>query len=169
LHCATLFSEQFPAAPGHQLGDVGGNLLVLKIEGRSTRLHSYWDELPGDLSGGVMVNTPDHEKKLYAMVKQNTERFRDPEAFGKDKFPQLMQKEFQGWADESFKLAKDVAYMDGDKVLQGVRVNFGATLPANPPFAASDDYVKNARTNADKQVVLAGFRLTDLLTALLGG
>jgi hypothetical protein len=167
LHCAVLVSEQFPAQPGHQVGDVGGNLFVLKIEGKPVRLHGYWDELPGDLAGGVMVNTPAHEKRLLKMVNDNAERLRDP-ALGRDKLPELTQnKDFPAWAVESFKLAEEVAYKDGDEDLKGVRVPFGPlnvdpdTLPA-----ASDDYVKKAKATADRRLALAGFRLADQMAAL---
>jgi hypothetical protein len=72
---------------------------------------------------------------------------------------------FADWAQESFALAKQVAYRDGDKPLAGKRIENG-NMPADPP-KAGDQYDPTARAVARQRAVLAGYRLADKLNALL--
>lgn len=142
LHTTTLFSEEFPE------GDRGGTRFYIKVkpENQTTiSLHKFWDDAVGS-------------SKRYQTVSNRATRLRLNPEFSRDNLPELAETEFNNWAEvESFELAKEVAYQGG--TLEGSNDrDDGAVLPL--------DYIDKAKTVAQKQVVLAGYRLADLLEQL---
>jgi hypothetical protein len=168
LHAATLYSRQFPK------GDEGGNLaLVLRDPpylDSSMKLHLLWDELPGnykseDLDGYV------------ASGLRSDKRF-SREALKDD----LAVTDFAAWADASHALAIKYAYLDGKlKTAVGPTPprddQSSTTRPTAAPAAAPKEllgthakvpgvpmgYLQRSEQVAMRQVVLAGYRLADLL------
>jgi hypothetical protein len=73
-------------------------------------------------------------------------------------FPQLSTSSPSLWAaNESLALAKTVGYRNGE-LIGSTDENEGEPLP--------DDYLDQAKPVAESQVVLAGYRLADLLRSL---
>jgi hypothetical protein len=158
LHSCTLFSSQF------KRGDRGGNEFALRIGGQGWVLHTYWDALLGAVPN-YLEDTPEHQTKVYQLVKEMVESLHDPK-YGRDKLSELGDhKTFPGWAEESFALARAVAYRDGGQPLRGAAVVAGHA-PREAPEAGKD-YDATAKALARKRAALAGYRLADTLSALL--
>ncbi len=138
LHTTTLFTTEFPQ------GDRGGTRFYVRARlGTSPiSLHSYWDDL---LGGSDRFKTV-RDRATLLMSK--------PHHQPDDLADQVRIESFDRWAVESVKLAKKVAYRDGD--LEG-----SATKPGAPPLP--DDYAAKVQPVAERQAVLAGFRLAALL------
>jgi hypothetical protein len=150
LHCSTLVSKQFPT------GDLGGNqfLVSLKEGGPAVVLHAYWDGLLFDESAG------------FKQIDAKAEALRRSPEFQRDKLPELKAKDVKVWADEGFELARTVAYRDGK--LQGLRRGKGMDdlTKAKAPLVPAD-YAAAAERVAARRMVLAGYRLGDLVREAL--
>jgi len=142
LHCVTRVSSAHPE------GDRGGNLVSIKVPGtngklKTTNLHSYWDGGIGSFPPtGANFKPP--ALSLIGPAVATAKRGNpasDPDLKLDDPF------NFSSWADESFALAKDVAY----------------TGLTNKPTAA---YNKKALATARKRVAWGGYRLAALLNAV---
>ena len=142
LHCATRVDSAHPE------GDRGGNLVSIKIPGKNgrlktTNLHSYWDGGIGSFPPtGANFRPP--ALKLIAPAAATAKRgnpANDPDLKLDDPF------NFSAWADESFELAKDVAYKD---------------LTNKPTTAYNRAALKVVR----KRVAWGGYRLAAVLNAI---
>lgn len=136
LHCTTRFTRKH----GPPLGDAGGNLFLVTYSPMTyspTRLeislHSYWDGL---------FNTSDSPAAVAKMSLDVLANYK-PEGAEQDSE--------QAWAEESFQMAKEIAYSIGPDGLNSPR-----------PFV-STKYSKQAKDAASKRIVLAGYRLAHLL------
>jgi S1/P1 nuclease len=144
LHCATQVSAANPQ------GDRGGNLVSIRITGangksKTTNLHSYWD-------GGLRMFPPTGANFKPPALSRIPAAARQAKAGNPATAPDLKLDEpmnFQAWADESFQLAKDVAY-------KGI-VNGGK------PTAA---YRKRSISVVRKRVAWGGYRLAALLNSI---
>jgi len=139
LHCSTRVDSAHPD------GDRGGNLVSIKVAGKKTNLHSYWDggigSFPktganfkppalstiGPAAAKAMIGNPDTNPDL---------KLDDP-------------TNFDAWAQESFELAKSVAYK-------------GMTSGVTPTAA----YNANALKTARRRVAWGGYRLAALLNSI---
>jgi hypothetical protein len=139
LHCATRVNSANPH------GDLGGNNVKIKVDGKDVSLHSYWDNGIGSFpkSGPNFTPPPLSEIGPAAAKAKAGNPATDPKLKLKAPF------NYQGWADESFALAKTVAY-------KGMKN--GVT-----PSAA---YNANAVMVARRRVAWGGYRLAALLNAL---
>ena len=129
----------------HPNGDQGGNLVKIKVGDKDTNLHSYWDGGIGDFpkSGPNYAPPPLSEIGPAAAKAMAGNPATDPKLKLKKPF------DYQGWADESFALAKDVAYKG---MMNGVE--------------PSPAYNSKALTVARKRVAWGGYRLAALLNAI---
>ncbi|BAU66112.1 hypothetical protein STA3757_35140 [Stanieria sp. NIES-3757] len=91
----------------------------------------------------------------YQTVRNRATELRLLPALSRTNLPELAETDFDRWATvESFQLAKQTAYLNG--TLEGsTDKNHGEVLPP--------DYIDKAKLVAQKQVVLAGYKLADLL------
>ncbi len=145
LHCATKVDKK------HLEGDRGGNDLPIKVRRngtlKSTNLHSYWDggidSFPKEGPGPTFTPPPLSQIPPAAATATNGNPDTDPALKLDQPF------DFQGWADESNKLARAVAYKNVAKGKQ--------------PNAA---YGKAAVKVARKRVAFGGYRLAALLNAI---
>lgn len=139
LHCATRVSAANPQ------GDRGGNLVTIKVAGKTTNLHSYWDGGIGKFpkTGPNFAPPPLNKIPAAAALARAHNPATDPRVKLNDPF------NFQAWADESFALAKSTAY-DG--------INNGGT----PTAAYNTAALKVAR----QRVAWGGYRLAALLNAI---
>lgn len=137
LHTATLFTARFPS------GDRGGTRAYVRVrENRGViSLHQFWDGL---ITGSERLQT----------VTNVATTLRNRADLAREKFPQLADTGFEKWTAESFKLAKEKAYLDG-KLELGTSRNDARLLPA--------EYVTGSKAVAERQMMLAGYRLADLL------
>jgi S1/P1 Nuclease len=127
-------------------GDQGGNLVKLTV---AKNLHSYWD---GGLGTFAREGPPpDYTPPPLLKVVRAARRIA---AANPDTAPGLNLNDptnFQSWVDESFQLAKDVAYDD---------------VPIGTPFTPSMDYKKQGVKVAEERVAWGGYRLAALLNSI---
>jgi hypothetical protein len=71
------------------------------------------------------------------------------------------------WAKESFEIAMKFAYRDGGLIGSPRAGNKDYTTVAAAPVLPVG-YLVNARRIADRRMILAGYRLADLLTRVVG-
>lgn len=138
LHTVTLFNEEFPK------GDASATHFYIRTQAdpkNTVTLHSFWDNL---VQGSDKVSS----------VKEKASEIRDE--YPRKKLDELKHDKFSKWVDESFDLAKTVAYRNGK--LKGSRdEQHGVLLPA--------DYLKTVEPVAQRRIALAGYRLADLIDA----
>ena len=96
-------------------------------------------------------------------LRNEAKALRNRQEFQRGQLTELASTDFESWAKESFEIATKIAYQNGRQIgipkggnrncqdVQAVTV-----LPAG--------YVVNASRIADRRMVLAGYRLADLLT-----
>jgi hypothetical protein len=138
LHTTALFSRQFPE------GDRGGTQFFIKVKENSSTisLHRFWDDLIGS-------------SRRFETVRNRATKLRLNPNYRRDALPELSERNFENWASqESFQLAKKIAY-DNGTLIGSVDENNGKVLPS--------DYNSTTQTIAKKQIILAGYRLADLL------
>jgi S1/P1 Nuclease len=145
LHTVALFTTQFPAPEG----DRGGTRFYIRVRPTTSTmsLHEFWDDL---ILGS---------ERFQSVRNRATELRLQPE-HARAQLPELQDTSFAHWArQESVTLAKAHAYRHG--MLQGSRDEHnGVVLPA--------DYVSTTKPLAERRMVLAGYRLADVLTAIAG-
>ena len=139
LHCATRVSSANPQ------GDRGGNLVTIKVVGKTTNLHSYWDGGIGKFpkTGPNFAPPPLNQIPAAAALARAHNPATDPRVKLNDPF------NFQAWADESFALAKSTAYN-------------GISNGGTPTAAYNTAALKVAR----QRVAWGGYRLAALLNAI---
>lgn len=150
MHCETLFDEKMPEPEGDRGGN---NAWVRHPGGGAIKLHAFWDQLFG--SGGqlfhpvplTMILAAEHKaKELAAVLKRAA-------------LPELTEHTTPvSWSLES----RALAISDGwrrHKIPYGLTEAAAVELPA--------DYEQKAHAIADRQVVLAGYRLADQLREAL--
>jgi hypothetical protein len=125
-------------------GDRGGNLFYVKAPGapETINLHYLWDGL---------VQGSD---KIQDARNRATELRLRPE-FRKKKLKELSDRKFNDWVMvESSRFGKEVAYRNG--ALKGSSdKTAGVELPS--------DYLPKANAVAERRLVLASYRLSDVL------
>jgi hypothetical protein len=143
LHTVALFTTQFPPPEG----DRGGTRFYIRArEGAHTiSLHTFWDDL-------VLGS------ERFQSVRNTATALRLQPDHARAQLPELRETSFEEWAkQESFSLAKDHAYRDGQ--LRGSRDQHnGEVFPA--------DYIATVKPLAERRIVLAGYRLADVLTQI---
>jgi hypothetical protein len=138
LHVVSLFTTEFPR------GDRGGNAFQIraKPDAAVISLHKFWDDL--------IIGTENARSTRNRAIEL---RLRPEHARGQ--LPELQHRQFEHWLKrESFRLAQDVVYRNGR--LPGSAD--AATAPTLP-----SDYIPQAKAVAERQIVLAGYRLADVL------
>jgi hypothetical protein len=130
-------------------GDLGGNSFMISIPGQATpgKLHSYWDAglntfPPGGPPPGYDPPTLDKIPPAVAIAKQGNPAT-DPQLKLNQPF------NFKLWSDESFALAKDVAYK-------------GITEGGVP----SATYKAKGVKVVNRRVAWGGYRLAELLNKI---
>jgi hypothetical protein len=139
LHSATRVSSALPQ------GDRGGNSVSIKVGGKKTNLHSYWDGGIGSFPKTGPNFAPPPLSQIPAAVAKA--KAGNPATNPKVKLNDPFN--YAAWADESFALAKSTAY-------QGMQN--GVTPSAS--------YNTKALKVARQRVAWGGYRLAALLNAI---
>jgi hypothetical protein len=138
LHTSSLYSAEYPK------GDKGGNSFYIRVhhDNSPIPLHQFWDDL---ITGS----------DRFQNVRNHAIELRLRPEFAKDKLHELTATGFEHWIkDESFKLVDEVVYRHGK--LAGSHEREKA--PALP-----DDYPKVTKPVAERRIVLAGYRIADVV------
>lgn len=143
LHCASRFNTDFPD------GDQGGNLFVVQPPDtvRQIKLHAFWDAALGTSNSASMIG-------------RDAKAIMDNADLQADSLPELADHKLpEEWAKESFKLAVEVAYQDGE--VPGIPQHRLDEEPDAPIPPLSPKYRATAMDLADRQAALAAFRLAE--------
>ncbi|HEX4321226.1 MAG TPA: S1/P1 nuclease [Acidobacteriaceae bacterium] len=125
----------------HPDGDAGGNLIYFCDKPCKDELHAYWDGIPGD--GPTIAQTTATGNQLLSRKKPAKAAETDPAK----------------WVDESFELAKSEVYKTP------VSDDNDPTQRNSPRIDAK--YAASATRVANSQVLLAGYRLANMLNTRL--
>ena len=164
LHNAEYFSSQ----EGFQQGDQGGNKFWLKINGRKWKLHAFWDDVLGE-DTAYWDDSPEHQQQIFHQAMKVAEHLRGLQLPDADKEKLAKNRSFASWSQESFDVAKTVAYQkpDGGGILDHVAIKPGEPIPESAPEAGAK-YADIARATAEVRIVLAGRHLAARIKGLLG-
>jgi len=92
---------------------------------------------------------------------------RNRREFQRSQLTELAITDFESWAKESFEIATKVAYRNGGRIGAPRSGNADCTMVAAAPVFPAG-YVVSARRIADRRMILAGYRLADLLRRVPG-
>jgi hypothetical protein len=150
LHAVQLFTVDYPN------GARGGNQICIRVtrSGQPMPLHRFWD--------GVITSSSN-----LTRLRNEATALRNRQEFQRSQLTELPNTGFEWWAEESFEIATKFAYRNdgrigipkgGNKDCRDVQA--APVLPVG--------YVVNASPIADRRMILAGYRLADLLTRVAG-
>ncbi len=163
LHNTSYFSSE----PGFTHGDLGGNKFGVKINGRGWKLHAFWDDVLGEDSN-YADDSPEHQQKVFLDAMKVADRLRGMQFSAADAEKLAKNRSFASWSQESYELAKTVAYQasDGSGVLKHVEIKAGGAIPDDAPEAGAK-YAETARAVAEVRIAMAGRRLAERIKELL--
>ena len=148
LHTAQLFTVDYPK------GDRGGNEICVRVT--QTRqpmdLHRFWD--------GVITSSSN-----LTRLRNEATALRNRQEFQRSQLTELANTDFEGWAKESFEIATKIAYRNGGRIGIPKAGTMDCTIVAAAPVLPAG-YVVSASRIADRRMILAGYRLADLLTGV---
>jgi len=150
LHTAQLFTVDYPN------GDRGGNEICVRVTqaGQPMDLHRFWD--------GVITSSSN-----LTRLRNEATTLRNRQEFQRGQLTELSNTGFESWANESFAIATKIAYRNGGLIgIPRGESKDCVFVPAAPVLPVG--YVVNASRIADRRMVLAGYRLADVLTRVLG-
>jgi S1/P1 Nuclease len=150
IHTTQLFTVEYPK------GDRGGNEICVRVrqERQPMDLHRFWD--------GVITSSQNLTRlRNEATALQNRQEFQ------RRQLTELANTDFKSWAKESFEIATMIAYRNGGLIGSARGGNKDCTTVAAAPVLPVG-YVVSARRIADRRMILAGYRLADLLTRVVG-
>jgi hypothetical protein len=103
---------------------------------------------------------------LTRLRNETTALLNRPE-FQRTQLTELANADFESWAKESFEIAAKFAYRNGGRIGGPRGGKMDCAMVAAAPVVPAG-YVVIASRIADRRIILAGHRLADLLTRLLG-
>src|SRR5262249_34868311 len=100
-------------------------------------------------------------------LRNDATTLRNRQEFQRSQLTELANTDFESWAKESFDVATKIAYLNGRLVGVPRHGNKDCSTVAAAPVLPVG-YVVNASRIADRRIILAGYRLADLLTRGVG-
>ncbi len=138
LHTSALFTTNFPN------GDLGGNLFFVRPgqQERGINLHKYWDD-------SVIGTDRANAIKNYGIIlRRNIPR---------SSLPSVGMSDINIWQRESYDLAVSAVYLQGDLT---------PSTTQGRALVVPEGYNENMKTVAEKRIMLAGYRLSDILAQI---
>jgi S1/P1 Nuclease len=151
LHTAQLFTVEYPK------GDRGGNEICVKVSQAG----------PGDGLTQVL-GRGDYLKLEFDAATKRATALQNRQEFQRGRLTELASTDFESWAKESFEIATKIAYRNGGLSGSPRGGNKDCTTVTAAPVLPVG-YVVSARRIADRRMILAGYRLADLLRRVVGG
>src|SRR5262245_7297989 len=145
LHTTQLFTVDYPQ------GDRGGNEICVRVTqaGQPIDLHRFWD--------GVITSSQN-----LTRLRNEATALRNRQEFQRSQLTELANTDFESWAKESFEIATKVAYRNGQPIGTPKRGAMDWTMVAAAPVLPVGYFVSASRI-ADRRMILAGYRLANLL------
>jgi hypothetical protein len=146
LHTAQLFTVDYPQ------GDRGGNEICVQVTqaGQAMDLHRFWD--------GVITSSSN-----LTRLRNEATALRNRQEFQRGQLTELANTSFESWAKESFEIATKIAYRNEGRLGNPKGAKMDCTMVAAAPVLPAG-YIVSAARIADRRMILAGYRLADLLT-----
>jgi S1/P1 Nuclease len=146
LHTAQLFTVDYPN------GDRGGNKICVRVTqaGQPMDLHRFWD--------GVITSSSN-----LTRLRNEATALRNRQEFQRSQLTELTSIGFESLAQESFEIATKITYRNGGRIGSPKGGSRDCTMVAAAPLLPGG-YVVSASRIADRRMILAGYRLADLLT-----
>jgi hypothetical protein len=144
-----------PCTVDYLKGDRGGNEICVRVtqSGQPMDLHRFWD--------GVITSSSN-----LTRLRNEATALRNRQEFQRGQLTELANTDFDSWAKESCEIATKIAYHNDGRIGTARGGNKDCTtLTAAPVFPAG--YVSSASRIADRRMILAGYRLADLLTRVV--
>ena len=88
---------------------------------------------------------------------------RNRQEFQRSQLTELANNDFESWAKESFEITMKIAYRNGGRIGISRSGAMDCAMVAAAPVLPVG-YVVSASRIADRRIMLAGYRLADLLT-----
>jgi hypothetical protein len=146
LHTAQLFTAEYPQ------GDRGGNEIC--VQARESRqpmdLHRFWD--------GVITSSSN-----LTRLRNEATALRNRQQFQRTQLTELVSTDFESWAKESFEIVTKIAYRNSGRIGIPKAGAMDCAMVAAAPLLPVG-YIDSASRIADRRMILAGYRLADLLT-----
>jgi hypothetical protein len=98
-------------------------------------------------------------------LRNTATALRNRHEFQQSQLTELATTDFESWAKVSFEIATKIAYQNGGRIGIPRGGNMDCTAVAAPVLPVG--YVVSASQIADRRMILAGYRLADLLTRVL--
>jgi hypothetical protein len=148
LHTSQLFTVDYSQ------GDRGGNEICVRVTqaGQPMDLHRFWD--------GVITSSQN-----LTRLRNEATALRNRQEFQRSQLTELAKRDFESWAKESFEIAPKIAYLNGGQIGIPKGGNKDCSMAAAAPVLPVG-YVVSASRIADRRMILAGYRLADLLIRL---
>src|SRR4030095_11963980 len=118
-------------------------------------LHRFWD--------GVITSSSN-----LTRLRNEATALRNRQEFQRGQLTELGNTDFESWAKESFEIATKIAYRNGAHIGIPKGGNKDCAMVATAAPVLPVGYVVNASRIADRRMILAGYRLADLLTRGMG-
>jgi HsdM N-terminal domain/S1/P1 Nuclease len=99
-------------------------------------------------------------------LRNEATALRTRQGFQRSQLTELANNDFESWAKESFEIATKIAYRNGRRIGIPRNGNIDCAMVAAAPVLPAG-YVVNASRIADRRIILAGYRLADLLRRVL--
>src|SRR5215813_4068944 len=115
-------------------------------------LHRFWD--------GVITSSSN-----LTRLRNDATALRSRQEFQRSQLTELASSNFESWAKESFEIATKIAYRNGGLIGAPRGGNKDCSMVTTAPVLPAG-YVSIAKRIADRRIILAGYRLADLLTPL---
>jgi len=148
LHTAQLFTVDYPQ------GDRGGNEICVRVTqaGQAIDLHRLWD--------GVITSSSN-----VTRLRNEATTLRNRQEFHRSQLTELANADFESWAKESYEIATKIVYRNGGRIgIPKAGAMDCAMVVAAPVLPVG--YIVSASRIADRRMILAGYRLADLLIRL---
>jgi hypothetical protein len=97
-----------------------------------------------------------------AWLRNEATALRNRQEFPRSQLTELASTDFESWAKESFEIATQIAYRNGGRIGIPKGGNKDCTTVAAAPVLPVG-YVVSASRIADRRMILAGYRLAELL------
>jgi hypothetical protein len=134
-----------------QRRQAGNEICVTVTEaGQPMDLHRFWD--------GVITTS-----QSLTRLRNTATALRTRQEFQRSQLTELASTSFESWAKESYEIATKIAYRNGGLIGSPRDGSKDCTTVAAAPVLPAG-YVVNASRIADRRMILAGYRLADLLT-----
>jgi len=100
-------------------------------------------------------------------LRNEATALRNHQEFQRSQLTELASDDFESWAKKSYEIATKIAYLNGGRIGIPRAGSTDCAMVATAPVVPVS-YVFSASRIADRRMILAGYRLVDLLTRVVG-